>query len=129
VSAVRALASSTDRRAVAPLLAFGEELLKQYGQAKVLAETRPPQINLLLELATALGALKDESSLPLLHRLRVATGMGAYTEIETALVKFGEKEFWFGLNEQTLAPDDWRRVATLVQVFGELGSERPKPHC
>ncbi len=126
VSAVRGLAASADRRAVAPLLAFGEELLKQYGQAKAQGETRPPQINLLLELATALGSLKDESGLPLLHRLRTTTGMGAYAEIETALVKMGEKEFWFGLNEQTLAPGDWRRVATLAQVLSELGSERAK---
>jgi cyclophilin family peptidyl-prolyl cis-trans isomerase/HEAT repeat protein len=126
VSAVRSLVSSADRRAVAPLLAFGERLLKQYEQAKAQGEARPPQINLLLELATALGGFKDESSLPLLHRLRATAGVGAYTEIETALVRMGEKEFWVGLDEQSPAPRDWRSAAVLGQVFSELGSERAK---
>jgi cyclophilin family peptidyl-prolyl cis-trans isomerase/HEAT repeat protein len=123
VSAARSLASLADRRAVAPLLAFGEKLLKQYEQGKANGAARPPQINLLLELATALGGFKDESGAPFLHRLRVATGAGAYAEIETALVRLGEKEFWSGLDEQALAPDDWRRAVTLAQAFSELGGE------
>ncbi len=123
VSAVRGLASLADRRAVAPLLALGEKLLKQYEQGKANGHARPPQINLLLELVTALGGFKDESSVPFLHRLRVATGVGAYTEIETALVRLGEKEFWAGLDEQAIAPGEWRKSVTLAQSFGELGSE------
>src|SRR5262245_7877900 len=123
VSAVRGLASLADGRAVAPLLAFGEKLFKGYEQGKAQGEARPPQINLLLELATALGAFKDESSAPLLHRLRTATGVGAYPEIETAIIRLGEKEFWAGLDEQSLAPGDWRRAGTLAQALSELSSE------
>ena len=126
VSVVRGLASLADRRAILPLLSFGEKLLKQYSQRKTNANVRPPQINLLLELATALASFKDESVVPFLHQLRAATGAGAYTEIETALVGFGDKEFWRGLDDKGLAPSDWRRTATLAQALGELGSERAK---
>src|SRR5262245_10199629 len=123
VSVTRSLASLADRRAVAPLLAFGDMLLKQYEQGKANGQARPPQINLLLELAAALGGFKDESSAPFLHRLRIATGAGAYAEIETALVRLGEKEFWDGLDEQALAPVDWRKAVTLAQSLSELGGE------
>ena len=126
VSAIRGLSSLADRRAIAPLLMFGETLRKQYSQAKTNGNARPPQINLLLELATALGTFKDESVVPFLHRLRAATGAGAYTEIETELVKFGDKEFWVGLDEKALAPRDWRSTATLAQALSELNSERAK---
>ena len=124
VSAIRGLASLADRRAVAPLLEFGNKLLKQYQQAKANNNARPVQINLLLELVAALGSFKDESVAPLLHQLRVATGVGAYTEIESELVKFGDKEFWVGVERNT--PRDWRNVATLAQALSELNSERAK---
>ena len=91
VSAVRSLASLADRRAVAPLLAFGEKLLKQYEQGKANGHARPPQINLLLELATALGGFKDESSVPFLQRLRVATGVGAYYRNRNSADQIGRK--------------------------------------
>ncbi|HKQ77238.1 MAG TPA: HEAT repeat domain-containing protein, partial [Blastocatellia bacterium] len=123
VSAARSLASLADRRAVAPLLAFGEKLLKQYEQKKASGHARPPQISLLLELATALGGFKDESAAPFLHRLRAATGAGAYSEIETALIRLGEKEFWEGLDESALTPGDWRKAVTLAQSLSELGGE------
>lgn len=126
VNAVRGLASLADRRAVAPLLAFGEKLLKDYEQGRANNDPRPPQINLLLELVTALGGFRDESVLPFVHQLRAATGAGAYTEIETALVRFGEKEFWVGLDDQALTPSDWRKAALLAQNLGELGSEPAK---
>ncbi len=120
VSAIRGLVSLADRRAVAPLLTFGKTLLKQSQPANA----RPPQINLLLELTTALGTFKDERIVPFLQQLRAATGAGAYIEIETELVKFGDKEFWVGLDNN--APRDWRRAATFAQALGELNSERAK---
>lgn len=126
VSAIRGLASLADQRAIAPLLALGETLLKQYSQAKANKNPRPAQINLLLELATALGTFKHESIVPFLHQLRAATGIGSYAEIETELVKFGDKEFWVGLGNQALAPRDWRSAATFAQVLSELNSERAK---
>ncbi len=126
VSAIRGLASLADRRAVTPLLTLGETLRKQYQQARANGNARPPQINLLLELATALGTFKDESIVPFLHQLRAATGAGAYTEIETELIKFGDKVFWVGLDANALTPRDWRSAATLAQALGELNSERAK---
>ncbi len=124
VSAVRGLASLADRRAVAPLLTFGATLHKQYQQGKANGNARPVQINLLLELATALGSFKDESIVPFLQQLRAATGVGAYTEIETELVKFGDKAFWGGVSEQT--PRDWRKAATFAQALAELKADRAK---
>lgn len=124
VSAMRGLASLADRRGVTPLLSCGETLLAQYSRAKTHGNTRPPQINLLLELATALGTFKDESVVPFLQQLRTATGAGAYTEIETELVKFGDSAFWTGLDDST--PREWRHTATLAQAFAELGSTRAR---
>ncbi|HEX4946575.1 MAG TPA: peptidylprolyl isomerase [Blastocatellia bacterium] len=124
VNAIRGLAALADRRAVAPLLAFGETLRKQYSQAKANGNTHPVQINLLLELATALGSFKDESVVPFLQQLRAATGVGAYTEIENELVKFGDQAFWVGVEDNT--PHDWRGIATLAQAMAELSSERAK---
>ena len=124
VSAIRGLSSLADRRAIAPLLAFGNTLLKQYQHAQTNGNARPTQINLLLELATALGAFKDESIVPFLHQLRAATGIGAYPEIETELVKFGDKAFWVGVSDPL--PRDWRSVATFAQALSELNSERAK---
>ncbi len=124
VSAVRALTLLADRRAVAPLLAFGATLLKQYSQAKANGNARPVQINLLLEVATALGTFKDEGIVPFLQQLRAATGVGVYAEIETEIVKFGDKAFWVGLDDQV--PRDWRNATTLAQALSELNSERAK---
>ena len=124
VSAIRGFAALADHRAFALLLAFGETLLKQSQQAKANGNSRPSQINLLLELTTALGTFKDERVVPFLHRLRVATGVGAYIEIETELVKFGDKAFWVGLDDNPLR--DWRNAATFAQALSELNSERAK---
>lgn len=126
VSAVRSLVAVADRRAVKPLLAFGDRLLGQYERGRKGDRAHPSQINLLLEVVTALGSFKDQDSLPFLHRLRVATGAFAYTEIETALIGMGEKEFWSGLNDQAFSQSDWRRAANFTQLLGELGSERAR---
>lgn len=124
VSAIRALASLADRRAVVPLLAYGTTLLQQYQQAKTQGQARPPQINLLLELMTSLGTFKDDGMLSFLHLLRAANGVGAYAEIESELVKFGDKEFWVGVEGNL--PRDWRYAATFAQALSELNSERAK---
>lgn len=126
VNTVRALATLADRRAVASLQAFGEQLLKQFAQAKAQGQAHPPQINLLLELATALASFKDQSSAPFFHQLRTATGAGAYPEIETALLGLGEEEFWQGLDAQTLALGDASKASNLLAILGGFGSERAK---
>ncbi len=122
VSAVRALASLADRRAVAPLLTFGEQLLKQYEQAKA----RGSHINLLLEIVPVLGGFKDPASAPFLQRLRAATGAGAYPEIETALLGLGESEFWQGLDAQSLALNDDGKAANLIAALGGMNSEQAR---
>lgn len=124
VSAVRGLAALADRRAVASLLNLGETLLKQYQSAKAKGQARPVQISLLLEIVTALGTFKDQSVVPFFQQLRAATGVGAYTEIESELLKFGEAAFWEGLDAN--APRDWRSTATLAQALSDLKSERAK---
>jgi len=90
VSAVRALGTLADRRAVSPLLAFGEQLLKQHEQDK----TRGVPLNLLLDLAPVLGGFKDPASVPFLHRFRAVAGIGAFPEVENALLGLGEDQFW-----------------------------------
>jgi len=126
VNAIRALAMSGDDRAVEPLISSGERLLKQCQQELTAENARPPQINLLLEIATTLGALKDERALPFLRRLRVLTGAGANPEVEIAIARFGEKEF-FALSDQLpLIPSRWKRAANFAQGLGELGTERAK---
>lgn len=126
VNTVRALATLADRRAVASLQVFGEQLLKQFAQAKAQGQMRPPQINLLLELVTALAGFKDPRNEPFFHQLRTATGAGAYPEIETALLGLGEEEFWQGLDAHTLAQDETGKAANLLAILGGLGSERAR---
>ena len=122
VSAVRALATFADRRAVAPLLALGEKLLKQYEQTK----PRGAQLNLLLDIVPALGGFKDPASAAFLQRLRAAVGAGAFTEIETVLLGLGEEQFWQGLDERTLALGDDGRAANLITTLGGMNSQRAK---
>lgn len=118
---IRALAALNDNRAVEPLLALGNLLLEQKQKAQ---PARPPQINLLLEVATALGALKDERGLPFLRQLRTAGGVGANPEVEMAIARFGEKEFFAALDEGSLPLGDWRKTANIASVLGELRTER-----
>ncbi len=123
---MRGLASLADRRRRRAVARVRRETPEEYEQGKANSDPRPPQINLLLELVTALGGFRDESVLPFVHRLRAATGAGAATEIETMLVRAGEKEFWVGLDDQALAPSDWRKAALLAQTLAEFGSEPAK---
>jgi cyclophilin family peptidyl-prolyl cis-trans isomerase/HEAT repeat protein len=120
-NAVRALAALNDNRAVEPLLALGKLLL---GQKQETQSARPPQINLLLEVATALGALKDERGLSFLRQLRTVGGVGANPEVEMAIARFGEKELFAALDAGSLPLGDWRKVANLAPVLGELRTEQ-----
>jgi cyclophilin family peptidyl-prolyl cis-trans isomerase/HEAT repeat protein len=120
-NAIRALAAFNDNRAVEPLLASGESLLGQWPKTQP-AET--PQVNLLLEVATALGALKDERAAPFLRRLRTAGGVGANPEVEIAIARLGEKEFFASFDEGSAPLGDWRRIANLAAALGELKTEQ-----
>lgn len=95
VAAIRALGALPESRpaTVAPLLIdFGQAALAgQAGQAKV--DARSPRLNLLFELATVLGALRDPRAVPFLTGLRQLVGIGASPEVETALAGFGAESF------------------------------------
>src|SRR5262245_7249866 len=121
VNTVRALAAVNDNRAVEPLLALGKTLL---GQWPKIQPARAPQVNLLLEVSTALGALKDERSAPFLRQFRVMGGVGADLEVEIAIARLGEKEFFASFNGGSLPQGDWRRVANLASALGEVRTEK-----
>ena len=126
VSAVRGLVALADARAAEPLVNFGVRVLERYEQAKAGGTRHPAEINTLLEIVAALGGFNDEACAPFFHRLRTSVGAGAYTEIEAALRGLGEKEFWYGLDETTLALGEGPKAANLVQALGELATERAK---
>jgi len=118
---VRALAAFNDNRAVEPLLALGKTLLGQWPKT---TPARAPQVNLLLEVATTLGAIKDERSAPFLGRLRTEGGVGANREVEIAIARLGEKEFFASFDAGSAPLGDWRRIANLASALGELGTEK-----
>lgn len=120
VNTVRALATIGDRRVVQPLI----ELAKLSDPKAMLHRQRPPSLNLMLECVAALGTLKDERALPFLRQLRTAGGVGANPEVEMAIARFGEKEFFAALDEGSLPRGDWRKIANLASALGELRTER-----
>lgn len=123
-NAVRALAGLNDRRGVEPLVALGEKLLElpdaNFGKRRVMDTTA----TLLLEIAVALGAVKDERALPFLRRARQV----GEAEVEVAMARFGEKEFFEGLKDilPPEAENDWRRVAAFAQGLAETGAPRAR---
>src|SRR5215510_3528959 len=124
VNAVRALAALNDRRAVDPLVALGENLLEfhddNFGRRRVTDKAATT----LLEIITALGAIKDERALPFLRRVRWI----GEAEVEVAMARFGEKEF-FAVWDDDLPPgseNDWRRVAAFARGLAETGAPRAR---
>jgi cyclophilin family peptidyl-prolyl cis-trans isomerase len=122
VSAVRAFAVLNDRRAVEPLAALGEKSLISYGLSSGERGAINPAAGPLLEIITALGAIKDERALPFLRRARRI----GEAEVEVALARFGEKEFFAGLGDDLPqnADSDWRRVASFARGLAEIGTPR-----
>jgi cyclophilin family peptidyl-prolyl cis-trans isomerase len=51
-------------------------------------------------------------------------GVGANPEVEIAVARLGEKEFFASFDEGSLPLGDWRRIANLASALGELGTER-----
>jgi cyclophilin family peptidyl-prolyl cis-trans isomerase/HEAT repeat protein len=124
VNAVRASAAIGDRRAVEPLVALGEQLLERhddnFGKRRVTDITATA----LIEIITALGAIKDERALPFLRRVRWI----GEAEVEAAMARFGEKEFFAVWNDD-LPPGsekNWRRVAAFAQGLAETGAPRAR---
>ncbi|MEP7338991.1 MAG: peptidylprolyl isomerase [Acidobacteriota bacterium] len=118
VSAIRALAAIGDKRAVEPLIEMGGKLCQQKGEGCY------ESLNQLLEIASALNTMKEDRALSLLRRLRELFGEGAYAELEIAIARFGDKEF-FSSDEREfqLGGGDRKHISNLAQGMGEIDSE------
>ena len=126
-SAINALGAIGDRRAVDALLGSGNTLLEGYRTFDRDKLGVPPQQNLLLLIATALGNIKDERAGPFLKSLRFVDGkVGRHLEVEIAVAKFGESALFDIPAGATLASDDWKAMASFAQALGQLGGDRAK---
>jgi cyclophilin family peptidyl-prolyl cis-trans isomerase len=126
-SAINALGAIGDAKAVEPLTSLGNSQLADYRAYDRNKSGVPPQQNLLLLIATALGQIKDPRALPFLKALRFADGrFGAFTEVEVAVARFGEKEFFDIPDSIKLAPTDWRAMAAYAQGLGQLATDRAR---
>ena len=126
-SAIRALGALGDPKAAGPIETLGERLLDGY--ARHVADKLPgvpPEQNLVLVVAEALGTLKAPSSLPLLRRMRTLDGRaGANPETEIAVAAFGEAAF-FDIPTSAAVTADWRRVASYAQGLGAVEGARAR---
>lgn len=126
-AAITALGAIGDARAIDPLLAAGNSLMAGYRSFDRDKLGVPPQQNLLLLIAAALGSLKDERALPFLKGFRVADGkLGAHGEVEIAIAKFGEAAFFDASASAKLLGDDWKAMASYAQGLGQLATDRAK---
>ncbi|HEX8290565.1 MAG TPA: HEAT repeat domain-containing protein, partial [Pyrinomonadaceae bacterium] len=95
VSAVRALAQIKEPRAADPLVRRGGELFAAYRSARVGGAPNPPEVNELLEVATAMGRVlassNDERALTLLRASREGGVVAA--ELETALARIAPTQY------------------------------------
>jgi len=125
--AINALGTIGDPRAIEPLIALGNTLLTEYRAFDRSKHGVPTQQNLLLLIATALGSIKHERSIPFLKALRFVDGrLGAHLEVEIAMAKLGEAAFFDVPENAKLQSDDWRAVAFYAQALGQLATERAK---
>ncbi|HEX8353177.1 MAG TPA: peptidylprolyl isomerase, partial [Pyrinomonadaceae bacterium] len=131
VSAVRALAQLKDARAADPLVRRGGELFAAYKSARVGGAANPPEVNELLEVATALGRVRqnsnDERTLTLLRAMRDA-GVTA-PEVETALARVAPSQYLRDrgvadlvtrVSRQRDASVTWQKVSAVAQGLGEM---------
>ena len=116
--AIRALGKIGDTSTVPPLLALAEKEMAGY-QAYDRNLGIPPQQNLMLLLATALGDLKDARALPFLKEYRfLDSRWDLNPEVEIALAKFGESVFFDLPGNMKLEAGDWRAMAAFAQGLG-----------
>jgi cyclophilin family peptidyl-prolyl cis-trans isomerase/HEAT repeat protein len=131
VSAVRALAQLKDRRAAEPLIKRGGELFAAYKSARVGGAANPSEMNELLEVATALGRVlqnsNDERAITLLRALR--EGGVIAPEVETALARVAPSQYMrdravADFVTRVLTSRDtsvtWQKVAATAQGLGEM---------
>lgn len=126
--AINALGSIENARSVDPLVTLGNSLLNGYRSYNRDKQGVPTQQNLLLLIATALGNLKENRALPFLKSLRFADGkVGANSEVEIAVAKFGEPAFFDTPPVVAkLTAEDWKAMSYYAQGLGQLATERAK---
>jgi cyclophilin family peptidyl-prolyl cis-trans isomerase/HEAT repeat protein len=127
VSAIRALASLKDSRAVEPMLAYGN-LLSQKS-----VSSRPTELNEILEVATTLGRLlaqkENTTAITWLRKVDESLNHTA-PEIELALVRIAPAAFLaaFGSGDQARKEVqrtillDWRAAAGIAAGLGEIAA-------
>ncbi|HEX8719248.1 MAG TPA: peptidylprolyl isomerase [Pyrinomonadaceae bacterium] len=131
VSAVRSLALLKTARAGEPLVRRGGELFAAYKAARVGGAANPPEVNELLEIATAVGRVlqnsNDERAVTLLRAMREA-GVVA-PEVETALARVapaqymrdrGVADFVARVSSRTDPGLTWQKVSAFAQGLGEM---------
>lgn len=127
VTAVRSLAAIGDKRTVEPLL----DLL-QPKQAKAGVLTISP--NLRLEIASALGSLKDERAVPALLKLRQSFSRNRMPEVEIALAKLNEGKWdndWFKQNLEDLTKNacrNWKQASVFAQTINATLPAKNESH-
>lgn len=120
---IRALGSINDKKSVKPLIKLGQELLKNYREAK---NPLNPELNQLYLIATSLGQLKDKEALPLLKDLRMLPSgiIGGNVETETAIAQFGAEAFFDFDPAVKLQKGYWLEAANLATGLGIIANER-----
>ena len=131
VSAIRALATLKDASATASLLERLDNLLSS-AQTRGRRRGVPAQANELLEIATTLGRLRentaDERTVRALRQLRPV--IGAAPEVEIAIARIDPKSYPAALGSGALARErvqtallmDWRAASSVAQGLGELAN-------
>ena len=131
VSSVRALASLKDARATTPLIERYNSLLSSARTERKLRGV-PVEANELLEIATTLGRLRQDSAdsrtVHLLRQLRPA--IGAAPEVEIAIARIDPKSYPVALGTGKAARErvqeallmDWRAASSVAQGLGELAN-------
>ncbi len=126
-NAVTALGAIGDARAPEALIDLGGRLLKEYKAFDRSKAGVPPQQNLLLLIATALGNTKDQRAVPFLKALRAADGKTSPNpEVETAVAAFGETVFFDLPAGPLFSRDDWRSMAAFARGLGQVKTPRAK---
>jgi cyclophilin family peptidyl-prolyl cis-trans isomerase/HEAT repeat protein len=133
VSVIRALASLKDRTAASTLLDRGEQLLTRM-RGKKTSEGLPSEVNEILEIATALGRLlqnsQDDRAVNWLRELRVAIRFSA-PEVEVAYARISPQSYQetasANLNPPVSAAAaprvaDRRGISSIAQGLGELAA-------
>ncbi|HKB67349.1 MAG TPA: peptidylprolyl isomerase [Pyrinomonadaceae bacterium] len=139
VSAIRALATLKDARATSPLLERGITLLATATSARKKSSSAglPAEANELLEIASTLGRMRQDSSdervTNWLRNVRPVTGPAA-PEVEIAFARvhpaaylnqFGEGPLTKRMVQETLLLN-WRAASSIAQGLGEISASQSK---